>query len=73
MTGDLLCERCWNVIDRSCEPFRMARCPAPAGPVARTFVHALPCRTPDTGDWDPVRRGVSPAALRHAAAQADHR
>lgn len=70
MTGDLLCERCWNVIDRSREPFRMARC-GTAG--ARTFVHAMPCLTPDTGEWDPIRRGVSPAAIRHAASQADHR
>jgi len=36
-------------------------------------VHALPCVAPDTGDWDTGRRGLSPAAVRHAAARADHR
>lgn len=71
----LLCERCWAPIDRIREPLRSATRSDTTdgdGPL-RSFVHALPCLHPDTGDWDPVRRGVSPAALRHAAAQADHR
>ena len=76
MIRTLLCERCWSPIDRTREPLRTARAAphgaADGGPL-RTFVHALPCLTPDTGDWNPVRRGLSPAAIRHAAAQADHR
>ncbi|MEV1290992.1 hypothetical protein [Pseudonocardia sp. NPDC049635] len=75
MTRDLICERCWNPIDRTVEPLRMT---TPGGVAAhgapvRTFVHALPCVAPDTGDWDTGRRGLSPAAVRHAAARADHR
>ena len=75
MTGDLLCERCWNPIDRTAEPLRMNTLGgvAPDGAPVRTVVHALPCQSPDTGDWDAGRRGLSPAAVRHAAARADHR
>ncbi|MEQ3549347.1 hypothetical protein WIS52_02585 [Pseudonocardia nematodicida] len=62
---DLLCERCWSPIDRTREPLRMS--------TVRSYVHALPCLPPDTGEWDSGRRGLSPAAIRHAAASADHR
>ncbi|MFP5021747.1 hypothetical protein [Pseudonocardia phyllosphaerae] len=75
MTHDLLCERCFNPIDRTREPFRAhsrGGVTAGGGPVT-TYVHALPCELPDTGDWDTARRGLSPAAIRHAAAQSDHR
>ncbi|ALE77375.1 hypothetical protein WY02_01575 [Pseudonocardia sp. AL041005-10] len=72
---DALCERCLNPIDPTREPLRMRThggAAADGGP-ARSFVHALPCVRPDTGDWDRGRRGLSPAAVRHAAARADHR
>lgn len=75
MSRALLCERCWNPIDRTCEPFRSRthdEIAAGDGPVA-SHVHALPCARPDTGEWDDARRGLSPAAVHHAAAQADDR
>ncbi|ANY09248.1 hypothetical protein [Pseudonocardia sp. HH130630-07] len=75
MTRDLLCERCYNPIDRTREPMRVRTHGGvlPDGAPVRTHVHALPCARPDTGEWDRSRRGLSPAAVRHAAAQADHR
>lgn len=73
MTRDLLCERCFNPIDRTREPLRAQDGCAVDGRPVTTFVHALPCELPDRGDWDRGRRGLSPAALHHAAAQADHR
>lgn len=73
----LICERCWAPIDRPTEPLRLTtrRVRDPAGRTRRlqSAVHARPCVQPDRGDWDPVRRGGSPAALRWAAEQADHR
>ena len=75
MTRDLICERCWNPIDRTSEPirFRTHGGVTAAGTPVRSHVHALPCALPDTGEWDGARRGLSPAAVHHAAAQADHR
>ena len=71
----LLCERCYAPVDRTREPFRCRthRGVAPDGTPVHSYVHALPCAPPDTGDWDGARRGLPPAAIHHAAAQADHR
>lgn len=73
MIRDLLCEVCLNPIDRTREPFRAQDAVGPDGAAVRSHVHALPCELPDTGEWDGARRGLSPAAIQHAAAQADHR
>ncbi|MEJ8280071.1 hypothetical protein [Pseudonocardia spirodelae] len=75
MMRDALCERCWGPIDPTVEPLRVRfhEGTAPDGGRARSVVHALPCLRPDTGEWDRGRRGLSPAAVRHAAARADHR
>lgn len=75
MTPDLLCEVCLHPIDRTREPFRCRTHGGvtPDGMPVRSYVHALPCEPPDTGEWDDARRGLSPAAVEHAAAQADHR
>ncbi len=74
----LVCERCWSEIDRASEPLRLIphRVPDVAdGGVRRLHaaVHARACTRPDTGEWNPVRRGVAPAALHWANEQADHR
>lgn len=75
MTRDLLCEVCLNPVDRTREPFRSRThdAVAPDGAPGRSYVHAVACELPDTGEWDGARRGLPPAAIRHAAAQADHR
>ncbi len=74
----LLCERCYNPIHRPTEPLRFSAHRAPDGPAGRagwlySAVHARPCERPDQGDWNPDRRGVSPAAVQWAAEQADDR
>ncbi|MBW0106119.1 hypothetical protein [Pseudonocardia sp. KRD291] len=74
----LVCERCWSQIDRSTEPLRLIPHPVADGEDGQVrhlhaAVHARACVRPDTGEWNPVRRGVSPAALRWANEQADHR
>ncbi|WP_226351083.1 hypothetical protein [Pseudonocardia sp. ICBG601] len=60
MIRDALCERCLNPIDPTTEPLRMRTHggTTPAGGPVRSFVHALPCARPDTGDWDHGRRGL---------------
>ncbi|TCK22908.1 hypothetical protein [Pseudonocardia endophytica] len=74
----LLCERCCGPIHRSTEPLRLTwhRVPDERGGPARwlqSAVHALPCEEPDVGEWDTIRRGAAPAALRWAAERDDHR
>lgn len=74
----LVCERCWSRIDRATEPLRLTLhhvADAEGGPERRvqSAVHARACVRPDPGEWDPIRRGVAPAALRWANEQADHR
>lgn len=75
----MLCERCWQPIDRATEPLRLIpkRVPDLAGRQEslrlQAAVHARPCVEPDVGEWDPKRRGVAPAAVRWAAEQADDR
>lgn len=74
----LICERCWSPIHRPTEPIRLTDHHVDDGPggqrrTLQSAVHARPCVQPDRGDWNPIRRGSSPAAQRWAAEQADHR
>lgn len=73
----LVCEQCWSEIDRATEPLRLIphRVNVGEGQVRRLHaaVHARACVRPDHGEWNPVRRGVAPAALQWANEQADHR
>ncbi|RZT86577.1 hypothetical protein EV383_3474 [Pseudonocardia sediminis] len=74
----LVCERCWSEIDRSSEPMRLIPhrvTDGESGEVRRlqSAVHARACTAPDPGAWNPIRRGVAPAAMRWANEQADHR
>lgn len=73
----LLCERCCAPIDRSTEPLRLTRHRADdrGGPARwlQSAVHARSCSEPDVGEWDRIRRGAAPAALRWAAERDDHR
>lgn len=74
----LICERCWSEIDRASEPLRLIPHLVRDGANGQarrlhSAVHARACVRPDHGDWNPIRRGVAPAALRWANEQADHR
>lgn len=74
----LLCERCCAPIHRPTEPLRLTwhRVPDQRGGPARwlqSAVHARPCAEPDMGEWNSIRRGAAPAALRWAAERDDHR
>jgi len=74
----LLCERCCAPIHRPTEPLRLTwhRVVDEPGGAARwlqSAVHARHCTEPDVGDWDRIRRGAAPAALRWAAERADDR
>jgi hypothetical protein len=77
-----LCERCYAPIDTARERYTtLAHIDGvlPDGTVrwVHTALHADACgwparersaaEPPDTGEWDPARRGHSPAAAEHAA------